>query len=112
MEVPDSTEPIPHFENVAAISKSHRIPEQIQDNTFDNHRFIYRITPTGVEIAPETSERTAMVVRIAPDASGEATTTIGITPEASGGAVTVVGIAPEASGAMATVVGIVSEAFR
>ena len=33
MEVPDSTEPIPHFENVAAISKSHRIPEQIQDNT-------------------------------------------------------------------------------
>ena len=33
MEVPDSTEPIPNFENVAAISKSHRIPEQIQDNT-------------------------------------------------------------------------------
>ena len=84
MEVPDSTEPIPHFENVAAISKSHRIPEQIQDNTFDNHRFIYRITPTGVEIAPEAPER----------------------------AVTVVGIVPEASGAMATVVGIVSETFR
>lgn len=56
----------------------------MQDNPFDNHIFFYQTMPTGVEISPETSERTAMVVRIV----------------------------PEASRGMATVVGIVSEVFR